>query len=79
MANTETVNISALDSDTTTSDAVHTLTLQATKATSVVVTGDAGLNMTNTGNTKITSFDASAVTATASNVTFASANTTADC
>ena len=33
--------------------------------------------MTNTGNTKITSFDASAVTATASNVTFASANTTA--
>ena len=77
MAATETVNISALDSDTTLSNAVHTLTLQATSATSVVVTGDAGLNMTNTGNVKITNFDASAVTSAASNVTFTSANVTA--
>ena len=77
MAATETVNISALDSDATVSDAVHTLTLQATSATSVVVTGDAGLNMTNTGNVAITNFDASAVTSAASNVTFVSANVTA--
>jgi S-layer protein len=77
MAGVETVNISVLDSDTTTSDAVHTLDLDATAATSVVVSGDAGLNLTNAGNVKVTSFDASGVTGAASNVTFTSANTTA--
>ena len=77
MAATENVNISVLDKDTTTSDAVHTLDLDATSATTIKVTGDAGLNLTNAGNVKVTSFDASEVTGTASNVTFVSANVTA--
>jgi len=98
-ANVETVNINVADATTITptalgSDAaIHTLTLAATSATSVVVTGNNGLTLTNTGNTKITNFDASGVVAndtaqgagfaattdTAANlaVTFASANTTA--
>jgi S-layer protein len=47
----------------------------------VVVTGNAGLNLTNTGNAAITSFDASGVTGAAADaaalaVTFVSANTT---
>jgi S-layer protein len=58
--------------------------LVATGATSVVVTGNNGLNLTNTGNVAITTFDASGIvgdaaedTAALLGVTFASANTTA--
>lgn len=58
------------------------MTLQATKATTINVSGNDGLNLTNTGNTKVTTFDASGVVAndasdTAANmaVTFVSANT----
>lgn len=86
-ADVETVNISTVDSGTASANvaaAVDTMTLQATAATSIVVTGRNGLNLTNVGNVKVTSFDASGVagdntadTAAGLAVTFASANTTA--
>jgi len=91
-ASVETVNITTNDSQTTgLSPQQDSLTLVATAAKSIVVTGNAGLNLTNTGNTKVTSFDASAVTLagdtstsallaaaeTAASVVFTSANTTA--
>lgn len=95
-ANVETININVADAaaaPTPATDAViHSLALVATTATSVVVAGNNGLTLTNTGNTKITNFDASGVVAnntvasagyaattdSAANlaVTFASANTT---
>jgi S-layer protein len=81
-ANVETVNITGSDQTAGAAGNINTATLVATKATSVVVTGNDGLNLTNTGNTKITNFDASGVVATdasdtAANmaVTFVSANT----
>ena len=87
-AGVETVNIAAADASSTASAAViHTATLVATSATTVTVSGNNGLTLTNTGNTKITSFSAEGVVGnstatkidTAANlgVTFASANTTA--
>ncbi len=93
-ANVETVNIIAADAATAGSAAViDTLELAATSATSLTVSGNNGLTLTNTGNSKIINFDASGVVAndtaasagvaatadTAANlaVTFASANTTA--
>jgi len=58
----ETVNIAANDSVAAGSAAaVNTLVLVATGATSVVVTGNNGLTLTNIGNKAITSFDASGV------------------
>jgi hypothetical protein len=58
------------------------MTLTASKATSIVVTGNDGLTLTATGSAKVTNFDASAVAAitstdTATNmaVTYASLNT----
>ena len=82
IANVETVNITGSDQAVADLATVNTMTLVATRATSVVVDGSDGLTLTNTGNTKITNFDASAVAATnagdtAANmaVTFASANT----
>ena len=62
-ANVETININAPDASATGSSAAvqHSLTLQATSATAVKVSGNNGLALTNTGNTKITSFDASGV------------------
>jgi S-layer protein len=85
VADVETINISAPDASADGSAAViNTLTLVATSATSVNVSGNNGLTLTNTGNAAITSFDASGVVAdgtadTAANlrVTFASENTTA--
>ena len=84
-ANVEAISISAPDDATAGSAAaINTLTLAATSATSVVVTGNNGLNLTNSNNVAITNFNASGVIAngsadTAANlaVTFASANTTA--
>lgn len=87
LAGVETVNINVADAATAGSAAViHILDLVATSATKVVVSGNNGLNLTNVGNTKITTFDASGVVAndtatttdTAVNlkVTFASANNT---
>ena len=58
----ETVNISLVDSDST--KQVNTLTLVDTALKTVVITGNAGLTLTNT-NTTVTSVDASAVTNTA--------------
>lgn len=85
-ADVETINIKTNDAGTAgnTVATVDVATLAATSAKSVVVTGNNGLNLTNTGNVKITSFDASGIVAdkaedTAANlaVTFTSANTTA--
>jgi len=87
-ANIETVNITTTDAGTGANAAatIDTATLVATSATTVTVSGNNGLNLTNTGNTAITSFNASGVVAdsaatvdTAANlaVTFVSANTTA--
>jgi S-layer protein len=86
-ADVETINISTTDSGTTATNvaaAVDTLTLQATSATSIVLTGRNGVNLTNLNNVKVTNFDASAIAgdntadaATGLAVTFASANTTA--
>jgi len=83
VAGVETINITNTDTLTTTASGINTntLTLEATAATSVVVSGNAGLNLTNTGNTAITNFDASGVQGDAANaaalaVTFVSANTT---
>lgn len=83
LAGVESVNITNTDSLTTVASGINsnTLTLVATDATSVVVTGNAGLNITNAGNAAITSFDASgiqgaAADAAALGVTFVSANVT---
>lgn len=78
LAGVETVNITNTDTDTTAH--TNTLTLAATSAKDVVVTGNAGLNLTN-ANAAITNFDASGVTGAATDaaalaVTFISANTT---
>ncbi len=87
LAGIETVNISTVDGGTAASAAtIGTATLVATAATKVVVSGNNGLTLTNTGNTAITTFDASGVVGnststavdTAANlgVTFTSANIT---
>ncbi|MGY8905557.1 MAG: DUF4214 domain-containing protein [Burkholderiales bacterium] len=86
VAGVETVNITAADAATAATGSaavIHTLTLQDVAATTVNVSGNNGLTLTNTGNTAITAFNASGVVAngtadTAANlaVTFASANTT---
>ncbi|MDB4165566.1 hypothetical protein N8540_04385 [Gammaproteobacteria bacterium] len=59
-ANVETINLTALDLYTTAS--AHTLALVADKATAVNITGNAGVNLTLTGSTKIATLDASAST-----------------
>jgi S-layer protein len=85
-ANVETINISTVDTGTNANTAatVDSATLVATSATSVKVVGSNGLNLTNTGNVAITTFDASGVVGNGTNdtganlaVTFTSANTTA--
>jgi len=59
----ETINIFTVDAGTGTNTAATTdsATLVATAATKVVVSGNNGLNLTNTGNAAITTFDASGV------------------
>ena len=57
-ANVETINITSTDSATA-FDAVHTATLVATKATSVTLSGNGGLTLTNTGNVALKTIDAS--------------------
>lgn len=83
LAGVETVNITNTDTLTTTASGINanSLTLAATSATTVTVTGNAGLDLTNTGNTAITKFDASGVQgatadAAALAVKFTSENTT---
>lgn len=64
-ANVETVNLTLTDSNTTTAPAgtvVHTLALTDVAAKTITVGGNAGLSLTTTGATAVTSFDASAST-----------------
>lgn len=85
-ADVETVNITTVDAGTG-ADAIATVdtaTLAAAAATKIVVSGNNGLNLTNTGNIAVTTFDASGVVADSATdtaatlaVTFASANTNA--
>lgn len=60
-ANVETVNILSDDSATTPTGISHSVTLAASSANKITVSGDAGLELTFSG-TKLTSFDASGVT-----------------
>jgi S-layer protein len=78
-ASIETINITSTDSSPLAADqtAVHTATLVAANATSIKVTGNAGLNLTSAGSTAVTSMDASEVTGATSIVTYTSANVTA--
>ena len=71
VAGVESITINAVDTNSTAH--VDTLTLVATSAKSLTVTGSAGLNLTNTGNTALATFDASASTGA---ITFATAVTT---
>jgi len=85
-ADIETINISTIDAGTTTAltaATVDSLTLVATAATTVNISGNNGLNLTNAGNTAITTFNASGVVGNSANdtaallaVTFLSAKTT---
>lgn len=75
----ETINITNTDTDST----AHTnnLKLDSNTAISITVSGNAGLNLTNSTYAKVTSFDASGVTGVASDavalgVTYVSGNTT---
>ncbi len=87
-ANVETINITTVDTGKIGTDGKNVLatqdsaTLEATSATKIVVTGNNGLDLTNSGNTKVTTFDASAVagdnvedTAVALGVVYESATT----
>lgn len=78
-AEVETINITTVDGVTETPTNLvadqQNLTLQATKATKIVVTGDAALNLTNTGNVKLAEIDGSALTATAALTVQAAGNT----
>lgn len=87
-AKVETINITAADINTTATGSaaeIAELVLVAVDATKVVVSGNNGLDLTNTGNTKITTFDASGVVSNGTTadlaadlaVTFTSANITA--
>jgi len=64
-ANVETINITNFDQPTAPTlgfdAAKDTLTLVATAAKTITVSGNNGLTLTNTGNTEVTSFDASGV------------------
>jgi S-layer protein len=79
LAGVETINITNTDSNTT----AHTnkLKLTADSVTSIVVTGNAGLDLTGSTYAKVTSFDASGITGAAADaatlaVTYVSGNAT---
>ncbi|SFD85191.1 DUF4214 domain-containing protein [Massilia yuzhufengensis] len=67
IAEVETINITTADglteSPTNFSPDTQNLTLAATKAKAIVVTGNTALNLTNTGNINVASIDGSAMTA----------------
>lgn len=82
-AGIETVNITNTDTTTTTASGINTntMTLTAAAATTINVTGNAGLALTATGSTAVTTFNASGVTGLAADaaalaVTYASLNAT---
>ncbi len=64
LANVETVNVTLDDTDTTAATTMFDLNVDATSATSVVVTGDAGITFANSSLTALRTLDASGVTAT---------------
>lgn len=79
LAGVETINITNTDTNTT----AHTnkLNLTADSVTSIVVTGNAGLDLTGSTYAKVTNFDASGITGAAADaaalaVTYVSGNTT---
>jgi len=61
VANVETVNITTADTTKVPQNPLDTLTLVADKATKVVVSGNAGLNLTGTANLALKSLDASGI------------------
>lgn len=61
-ADVETINITATDTDTTNGLNTDSLTLVATKATKINVSGNANLTLTNDGNVKVTEIDGSTMT-----------------
>lgn len=83
IADVETINITSTDTETGDDAVAHTnaLNLTADSAESIVVTGNAGLNLTGSTYTNVTSFNASGIQgeaddAAALGVTFVSGNTT---
>lgn len=64
LANVETVSIVLDDTDTTAATTMFDLNLDATSATSITVTGDAGITFVNSSYTALRTMDASGVTAT---------------
>ena len=77
--NVETINISQFDADITASGsvaAINTITLTAAAATSVVVSGNNGLNVTATGSVLVTNFNASGIVANNTTDAVNSAGTT---
>ena len=78
-AGVETVNITNTDSNETANGSANKLILTVAAAKSIVVTGNTGLELTATGSTAVTSFDASGLTigsATDAGVSYASLNNT---
>lgn len=61
-ANIETINLTATDTVTSTGITVHTLILAADKATTVKVSGNAGVDLSLAGSTKVATLDASDAT-----------------
>ena len=76
-AGVETININSDDANTKALGTLtHELDLTAADATSIVVTGDAGLDLTGSSAVKLTSFDASASTVGVTFVSNSTANVT---
>jgi len=78
IASVETVNITTNDSDTTAATVMFDLNMDAVNATTINVSGDAGITFANSSYTALTTMDASGVTATgAAGVVTFTANATA--
>ena len=77
--NVETINIDMNDTGTVANTAatIDTVTIAATAAKSIFVTGENGVTLTNTSNAAITTFDASGVTSDGSTTAAGAANDTA--
>lgn len=79
LASVETLNITTNDSDTTAASTMFDLNLDATSATTINLSGDAGMTFANGSFTALRTLDASGVTATgAAGVVTATANAALD-
>ena len=79
LASVETLNITTDDTDTTAATTMFDLNLDATSATTITLSGDAGMTFANGSFTALRTLDASAVTATgAAGVVTATANALLD-